>query len=117
MPAPDSNSSKLFVCWTTVAKRADAERLAKLAVETGYAACVQIDGPITSVYRWQDKVEIEEELRLWLKAPEQRLAELEQLIHECHPYDTPQWVCVEAQKVSEKYLKWVGEASNLRGFI
>ena len=42
---------------TTTEKREDADRIARTLVERRLAACVQIVGPITSVYRWKGKVE------------------------------------------------------------
>ena len=67
----------MFVAWTTVADRADADRLAAGAVERGLAACVQIDGPVTSHYRWEGKLERSEEFRLTFKCLPERLMALE----------------------------------------
>lgn len=40
----------MFVAWTTTTLRADADRLARGAVEARLAACAHIDGPVTSYY-------------------------------------------------------------------
>ncbi|MDQ8205433.1 divalent-cation tolerance protein CutA [Pelagicoccus sp. SDUM812003] len=112
---PESDTS-LFVCWTTAPDREIAQKLASLAIEKGAAACAQIDGPINSVYLWKDQVETDQEFRLWFKTTRRCLDALEELVAENHPYDTPQWVCLKAEKVSEKYLKWAGDVANLRGF-
>lgn len=109
--------SPLFLCITTVSSRDEAERIASQSVESQLAACAQIDSPIASVYKWQDKVEQDQEIRLSLYAVEANLEKLETLVHRIHPYDTPKWVCIPVEKVSEKYLKWANEVSNLRGFI
>jgi periplasmic divalent cation tolerance protein len=94
------------IAWTTVGKRTDAEILAREAVRQNLAACVQIDGPITSVYRWEGRVEQAEEFRLQFKfLPEQRAA-LSALVHSRHPYATPEWIVLEATEVGEKYLSW-----------
>lgn len=116
MPQPNANPSQLLVCWTTVAERSDADRLAREIIQRRLAACVQIDGPITSVYEWKGQVETGQEHRLWIKAPARCLEPLERFVSENHPYETPQWVCVAAEKVSEKYLKWADDVANLRGF-
>ena len=113
MPEPDT----LYACFTTVPEKDQADSLAEDIVENRLAACVQIDSPVTSVYRWQGKTEKGQEHRLVIFAPERKLGELESLVHDRHPYDTPKWVCCKAEKVSEKYLKWANEACNLRGFI
>lgn len=48
---------------TTVKRLEDAEELAKGLVEERLAACVQILGPVKSVYRWKGRLEEAEE---WL---------------------------------------------------
>ncbi|MBL9203206.1 MAG: divalent-cation tolerance protein CutA [Opitutaceae bacterium] len=100
----------MFIAWTTVATRADAERLAARAVESGLAACVQIDGPVVSNYRWKGKVERGEEFRLTLKCLPAQLTALEQQVLAAHPYDTPEWLVVRAEHVAEKYLSWAAAA-------
>ena len=96
----------MFIAWTTVAKRPDADRLATSAIARNLAVCVQIDGPITSHYRWQGQDERSEEFRLAFKCLPSHLAPLEEHVLATHPYDTPEWVVVQAERVGEKYLSW-----------
>lgn len=96
----------MFAAWTTTGNRDDADRLARDAVEQGLAACAQVDGPITSHYRWQGKLESATEFRVWFKCLPERLADLEKWVLARHPYDTPQWLAVRAESVGEKYLSW-----------
>lgn len=100
----------MLIAWTTVAERADADRLAAEAVRLGLAACVQVEGPVVSHYRWQGKAEAAAEHRLAFKLLPERLAALESWVLSHHPYETPEWVVVRAERVSEKYLSWA--ASN-----
>jgi periplasmic divalent cation tolerance protein len=102
----------MFIAWTTVATRADADRLAADVVMRNLAACVQIDGPIASLYRWQGKVEQAEEFRLCFKCLPSHLERLEKRVLETHPYDTPEWLVVRADRVGEKYLSWAGANSS-----
>lgn len=96
----------MFIAWTTVANRADADRLAGETVALGLAVCVQIDGPIVSYYRWQGQPERAEEYRLMFKALPAQLPALEAHVLAHHPYDTPEWIAVPAERVGEKYLSW-----------
>lgn len=98
----------LMIAWTTVATQADAERLASWAVAAGLAACVQIDGPVRSIYRWEGKLEHSEEFRLTFKCLPGQLPALERHVLAAHPYDTPEWIAVVAAAVGEKYLSWAG---------
>ncbi len=103
----------LMIAWTTVATRADAERLAFGAVTAGLAACVQIEGPVRSIYRWEEKLESAEEYRLCFKCLPGQLPGLENQVLATHPYGTPQWVAVEAAAVGEKYLSWARANAHL----
>ena len=73
-------------------------------------ACAQVVGPVTSVYRWEGKIEESEEWELRLKYASQNEDGLRRHIGEKHPYDEPQWVSWEAD-ASEGYAKWVTQKS------
>ena len=96
----------MFIAWTTVANRTDADRIAADVVARELAACVQIDGPITSHYRWEGKVVQEEEFRLCFKVVDRQLPALEAHVLATHPYATPEWVVIRPERVGEKYLSW-----------
>ena len=96
----------MYIAWTTVSKASDAEALAAVIVERRLAACVQIDGPIVSVYHWNGHTERAEEFRLSIKCTTNQLPELEREVLQRHPYETPEWMVVRADHVGEKYLSW-----------
>ena len=96
----------MLIAWTTVATAEDADRLATGVVTRALAACVQVDGPVTSHYRWEGKVERTAEFRLAFKVLRRDLAALETFVLAHHPYDTPEWIAVPAERVAEKYLSW-----------
>ncbi|MFH1498223.1 MAG: divalent-cation tolerance protein CutA [Verrucomicrobiota bacterium] len=96
----------MLIAWTTVSRPTAAEQLASGAIEQGLAVCVQVEGPITSHYRWEGKLQREAEYRLCFKLmPDQRRA-LEAWVMARHPYETPEWIVIEASGVGEKYLSW-----------
>ncbi len=97
----------MFIAWTTVGSLADADRLASEVVERNLAACVQIEGPVVSRYRWQGRVERSDEYRLTFKCLPAALPALEAHVLGHHPYATPEWLVVRAERVGEKYLSWV----------
>ena len=102
----------MFIAWTTVEKRADADRLAADAIARNLAVCAQIEGPVTSHYRWQGKDERGEEFRLTFKCLASHVDALEKFVLAHHPYDTPEWLVVRADRVGEKYLSWANANSS-----
>jgi periplasmic divalent cation tolerance protein len=96
----------MLIGWTSVQNRNDADRLAAGLIEARLAACVQIDGPVVSHYRWDGHIERTEEFRLMIKFLSTRQMELEAWLQARHPYASPEWVVVRADHIAEKYLSW-----------
>ena len=91
---------------TTLDSRERALELAHTAVDERAAACVQILGPITSVYRWHGEVEEAQEFLCLMKVPREGLDRLVELVRARHPYDTPEITVVESPFTDERYLAW-----------
>jgi len=92
---------------TTAASADEARRIATALVEERLAACVQIVGPIESIYRWQGKVETAAEWQCWIKTRRQHYALLEAAIRRLHSYEVPEILAVPIVAGSEAYLKWL----------
>jgi periplasmic divalent cation tolerance protein len=108
----DFKQLDILIVTTTVGSRADGEGLAKAIIERRLAACVQVEGPIQSHYRWQGKVCEEAEFRLVIKTLPGCAAALQALLAEQHPYEVPQFVAWPAG-ASEAYTAWARGEVNL----
>ena len=95
---------------TTMADRADAQRIATALVAKRLAACVHVDGPIDSMYRWEDTIEEQQEWRLTIKTRAELYDEVEAAIRELHPYDEPEILATAIVTGSPTYLKWLRES-------
>ena len=94
---------------TTFAAHAAAAECANRIVAEGLAACVQIDGPIRSTYRWQGAVEQAEEWRCTFKTTPARADACVAGILAGHPYETPE-VLVTRLAATAAYAAWVRDA-------
>lgn len=92
---------------TTIDSREAAERLARAAVDARAAACAQVEGPITSVYRWRGEVTTDQEWRVLLKTTAARYPVLEALIREVHGYEVPQITATQIVRGGADYLRWL----------
>lgn len=93
---------------TTTDSPDEATRLAAAIVDARLGACVHII-PMTSVYRWEGKVQTDAELRLVIKTTADRRDELIAFIEAEHTYDVPQVVATEIAAGSTAYLNWIKE--------
>lgn len=92
---------------TTTKQKGDAERIARTLVEARLAACVQILGPITSIYWWKENIENGEEWLCLIKSRKDLFTELEKAIKEIHPYQIPEIIAIPIITGSRNYLKWL----------
>jgi periplasmic divalent cation tolerance protein len=95
------------VVLTTVGLKDVADKLATQLVERRLAACVNIIGPIRSVYRWRHKVHNETEYLLLIKTTAEHASRLESAFKELHPYELPECVQLSIDRGNEDYLAWL----------
>ena len=85
----------------------EAERIGRTIVEEGLAACVNILGPIRSIYRWQGKTETADEVAAIFKTHHWVSDALIQRIAALHSYDVPCIVTWPIDKILRSYADWV----------
>jgi periplasmic divalent cation tolerance protein len=102
MPVPD-----WLTVLTTTGTAAGAEDLARGAVEARLAACAQISGPVTSVYRWRGAVETAAEWQVLFKTTTHRYEALEAHLRAAHDYDVPEIIATPVVRGSADYLRWL----------
>ncbi len=97
------------VVLTTAGSVDEANKIAEALVQRRLAACVNVVGPISSVYRWKGKVERAQEWLLLIKTTAGMVDAAGDAIQELHSYEVPECVALVVDGGSEAYLDWVGE--------
>lgn len=107
-PAPPS----LLEVRVTVPDAESGLALGHSLVARQLAACVQILGPITSVYSWQGETQQGEEWLLLMKTSEGVFDELADVILAEHPYEVPEILGVPVTHALPQYADWVRRRSD-----
>jgi periplasmic divalent cation tolerance protein len=102
---------------TTTETKEQAQKIAQYLVETRLAACVQITGPITSIYRWKGKVENTQEWLCMIKTREELFDKVETAIKKLHPYEIPEIVAASIVKGSREYMIWLDDELRKRDYL
>ena len=84
-----------------------ARKIASSLVEKRLAGCVQILGPITSVYRWKGRLENAREWQCLVKTRHDLYEKVEAAIKAIHPYEVPEIIALPIQSGSVDYLEWL----------
>ncbi|MEM1557553.1 MAG: divalent-cation tolerance protein CutA [Thermoproteota archaeon] len=92
---------------TTVEKKEDALRIAKILLEKRLTGCVQIVGPVSSLYWWKGKIEEAEEWLCIIKSKGDLYGELEKTIRENHPYEIPEIIAMPIAFGDKSYFEWM----------
>jgi periplasmic divalent cation tolerance protein len=92
---------------TTLPSEASAQQFATQLVQERLAACAQVLGPVSSVYRWKGVIEQAGEWYCNLKTTKARLPALTSRIRDLHPYELPEIVAFTIEDADAAYLEWI----------
>jgi periplasmic divalent cation tolerance protein len=103
-----------IVVLVTVGSQEEGERLATAVVGEQLAACVNVVGPIESIYRWKGAVQHDHEVLLILKTRAELFEDLAARIRALHAYETPEVIALPITAGSAAYLDWLRGATRGR---
>ena len=84
-----------------------ARMLATAALKARLIACANLVPKLESHYWWQGRIGRSTEILLVLKTTAARVSDLERLILEKHPYDTPEFLVLNLNGGNRRYLDWL----------
>jgi periplasmic divalent cation tolerance protein len=104
---PARTPHRIRVILATTGSEEQALSIARALVGERLAACVNIVGPVRSIYRWRDAVEDDREYLLIIKTRATLYIKVELRIREMHTYEVPEVLAVTADRGSPPYLQWL----------
>ena len=101
------NVAEAILVLVTCASREQADEIAGCLVRERLAACVNVVGPIRSVYRWKGAVEDQAEHLLMVKTRAELFEKLAARVRELHSYEVPEVIAVPIVSGLPEYLAWI----------
>ncbi len=105
--------NKYIQVHSTVKNIKEAEEIAKILVDKKLAACVQIVGPIKSIYKWKGKLEKSREYLCLIKSASSKKERIIREIKKVHSYKVPEIVVVPIIGGSPDYLEWLRKETEI----
>jgi periplasmic divalent cation tolerance protein len=99
-------ASEFVFVYSTFPDASAAERTAKALVETKLAACVNIHGPMTSIYEWEGKLETGREFAAFIKTQRNHIERVIAAARPLHPYSVPCFLVRPIEAGNDDYLAW-----------
>jgi periplasmic divalent cation tolerance protein len=95
---------------STAGSKEEAQKIAHALVDERLAACVNIVGPIGSIYRWKGALESADEWLLLVKTTKANFPAVQQAIRRLHSYELPECIQLAIEQGSAEYLNWIAES-------
>ena len=93
--------------YVTAPSKAEAMTIARALVDEKLAACANVLGDATSIYRWQGKVEEAQEIVLIAKTRRDLADKALERVKALHSYDVPCAVVYDMAAGLPDYLTWI----------
>jgi len=102
----DAQGSEIVV-FVTASSSEEADKIGRMLVESRLAACANVLSGIRSIFRWDNRIAVENECLMIIKTTRRRYAELEALILQHHSYSVPEIIALPVIAGSISYLNWL----------
>jgi periplasmic divalent cation tolerance protein len=94
------------IIYITAGSMGEAKSIGRTLVEEQLAACANIF-PITSIFRWKDKIDEESEFGILMKTKTGKVKDIQRRVKQLHSYEVPCVISFKIDSGSEDYLKWI----------
>jgi len=101
--------SQLILILTTMPDDDRAGSIARTLVDERLAACVNVQAPMTSTYRWQGAVQREAERQVVIKTTRGLVTAVESRVRALHRYELPEFLVLSVDGGSDAYVGWLRE--------
>ena len=102
--------SRYIVLLITTGSAEEARKVAETLLSKRKAACVNIVPGVSSLFRWEYKLDSSQENLLIVKTKASLLPEVTRLVKEAHRYDVPEIIALPIIGGNQEYLDWIEES-------
>ena len=93
--------------FSTASSKDEAQHIARALVEQKLVACVNIIGPMDSIYRWKGEIESAQEFLLMMKTESERFERVRDAVKSLNSYEVPEVMQVSVENGLPAYLQWI----------
>ncbi len=93
--------------YMTASSADEAATIGKALVEERLAACVNLIGPMTAIYRWQGEIQTGDEVVMIAKTRDDLVAALTARVKALHSHDCPCVVALPIDGGNREFLDWI----------
>jgi len=99
-------SSNEIIIFTAINDTDLAEEFITNMLEAGLIISGTIFPGTTLMYRWENKINLDEEVKIIIKAKRENYDKIEDYIMHRHPYKMPEMTCIDATFGSDRFREF-----------
>jgi len=104
--------TEYIIVFITAPNEEESARIGHALVGERLAACVNIIRPVRSIYRWQGRIEDEQEVLMIIKTKKALFERLQDRVKKLHSYSVPEIIALPLVQGDAKYLDWLGQETD-----
>ena len=101
------SSEKFSWVYMTAVSVDEAKSIGRVLVEQNLAACVNLLENMTSIYKWEEKLEESQEVIMIAKTRKTLMPKLIEKVNSIHSYDCPCILELPVQEANSDFLSWI----------
>ena len=101
------SSEKLCLVYMTSGSLDEAKKIGKTLVEQNLVACVNLFENMTSIYKWGEKLEEDQEVVIIAKTRKTLMSKLIETVNSLHSYDCASILELPIQGGNQEFLNWI----------
>jgi periplasmic divalent cation tolerance protein len=102
-----------IIILVTSKDKQEAEKITQTLLKEHLIACANIVNPITSFFRWSDKIEVSKECLIIMKSRMDLFTQVAERVKSLHSYEVPEILALPIVEGSKTYLNWMGATLKL----
>lgn len=102
----------IYIFWSCRDKT-EAKKIVHQLLDQRLIACASIFPEVESIYRWEGKIEENNEAKVILKTDAKYFDAIQKTIKTQCSYEVPEIVQVDIVRGNPRYLSWIAEECNL----
>lgn len=101
------STPNLCLIYVTVSSMEEGKKIANALLDKRLIACANLLPKMTSLYRWEGKLETSEEVVMILKTTRDHFSEVEKIVKALHSYEVPCLLQLDVEQVAASYGQWL----------
>ena len=104
--------TEYIIVFITAPNEEESAKIGHALVGERLAACVNIIRSVRSIYRWQGRIEDEQEILMIVKTKSALFERLKERVKELHSYSVPEIIALPLVEGDAKYMDWLGQETD-----